>query len=326
MFSVVAFSLMFSPAGNPVGPQKYPPVYIPTDAPFGYLYQPARDVRLAPRQPATPYQPKAGDVILMSDTNVFWTSLYRLALTGRPGHGGVVVTMPDGRLGVLEAGYDGTLWTRLTPLDYKLHQYPGAVWVRERLIPLTPDEDARLTAFAVASADKRYSVLKFALQATQLTPRGPFRTSFLGRPMRAVGGEERYTCAEIILEALLRAGVIDGRTARPAATYPQDLFYDRSRNPYLDRHPPLAGGWGVPAQWTPVVGWSIRGKFVPKPPSPWLGGPAEVVYPVYGEPNKPPTPVVVGHVPGELHPVALVEQYPKRVGLLDRPPLLRRRR
>src|SRR5688572_32507831 len=39
----------------------------------------------------------------------FWTLLYRLALTGRPGHGGIVVTMPDGRPGLLEAGYDGTL-------------------------------------------------------------------------------------------------------------------------------------------------------------------------------------------------------------------------
>ncbi len=59
----------------------------------------------------------------------------------------------------------------------------------------------------------------------------------------------------------------------------------------------------------------------PKPPSPWLDGPADVVYPVYGEPHKPPTPVVVGQVAGEFHPVALVEHYPKRIGFFDRPPL-----
>lgn len=315
--------VLASPGADPVGPQKYPPAYIPREAPFGYLYAPAWDVQLAARWPATAYQPKAGDVVLMSDTNAFWTFLYRLALTGKPGHGGIVATMPDGRLGLLEAGYDGTLWTRFTPLDYKLNTFPGSIWVRERQVPLTPEQDARLTAFAVAAADQRYAVGKFLLQATQLTPRGPLRTAHFGRPMRH---EHRYTCAEIILAALLAAGLVDGRTVRPGATYPQDLFYDRSRNPYIDRHPPLAGGWGVPRQWTPVVGWSVRGKFVPKPPLPWPGGPADVVYPIPSAANQPPTPVVVGQVPGELRPVALLEQKPQRVGWLDRPPLLRRRR
>ncbi|MBN9119691.1 MAG: hypothetical protein J0I06_11135, partial [Planctomycetes bacterium] len=248
----LALSLALAPGADPLGPEKYPPVYVPTDAPFGYLYAPGRDVTPAVRLPAADYRPKPGDVFVMSDTNTFWTLLYRFALTGRPGHGGIVVTMPDGRLGVLEAGYDGTLWTRLTPLDYKLHAYAGTLWVRERLVPLTPEEDVRLTAFAVNAADKRYATGKFVLQATQLTPRGPFRTSHVGRPM---GREGRYTCGEIVLEALIHAGLIDGRTTRPAATYPQDLFYDRSRNPYIDRHPPLAGGCGPPQQWPPVVGW-----------------------------------------------------------------------
>ncbi len=319
----LALSLALAPGADPLGPQKYPPVYVPTDAPFGYLYAPSRDVTPAVRLPATDYRPKPGDVFLMSDTNAFWTVLYRLALTGRPGHAAIVVTMADGRLGVLEAGYDGTLWTRLTPLDYKLHAYPGTLWVRERLVPLTPDQDARLTAFAGAAADKRYATGKFALQATQLTPRGPLRTSHIGRPM---GSNGRYTCGEIVLEALIHAGLIDGRTTRPGATYPQDLFYDRSRNPYIDRHPPLAGGWAAPQQWTPVAGWSVKGKDVPRPPSPWPGGPADVVYPVYGERNKPPAPVVVGHVAGELRPVALVENRAQRLGLFDRPPLLPRRR
>lgn len=319
----VVLSLALAPAADPLGPDKYPTVYVPVDDPFGYLYAPIHDVRPAVRLPATEYRPKAGDVFIMSDTNRFWSLLYRFALTGRPGHGGIVVTMPDGKLGVLEAGYNGTLWTRLTPLEYKLHAYPGTLWVRERLAPLTPDEDARLTAFAAAAENKRYAVGKFALFPTQLKPRGLVRTSHVGRP---VGLGERYTCAELILEALAYAGLIDGHTVRPGATYPQDLFYDRSRNPYIDRHPPLAAGWDLPRQWTPVDGWSVRGKLVPKPPLPWLGGPADVVQPVYGAPNKPPTPVVVGHVTGELRPVALVENKTQRVGLFDRPPLLPRRR
>lgn len=317
----VAFALALAPGADPLGPEKYPPVYVPSEAPFGHLYQPSLDITPAARLPAAPYRPKPGDVFVMSDTNRFWTFLYRFALTGRPGHAGIVVTMPDGRLGVLEAGYNTTLWTRLTPLDYKLHAYPGTLWVRECRVRLTPEQDARLTAFAVAAENKRYATGKFALQLTEFRARGAIRTSHVGRP---VGLGERYTCAELILEALTYAGVIDGRTTRPGATYPQDLFYDRSRNPYIDRHPPLANGWAAPRQWTPVVGWSVPGKQVPKPPSPWPGGPAEVVHPVYGARNEPPTPVVVGHVPGELRPVALVEHKTQRIGLFDRPPLRRR--
>src|SRR5262245_28308123 len=119
MLPAVALSLALLPGVDPIGSEKYPPVYIPSDAPFGYLYQPVANVQLAPRMPATKYQPKAGDVIVMSDTSPFWTFLYRLALSGRPGHGGIIATMPDGKLGLLEAGYDGTLWTRFTALDYK---------------------------------------------------------------------------------------------------------------------------------------------------------------------------------------------------------------
>lgn len=322
---LTALMIVFAPvpAADPLGPSKYPAVYVPKEHPHGFLYAPARDVRPMVREPATPYAPKPGDVFVMSDTNGFWTLLYRFALTGRPGHGGIVARMPDGNLGLLEAGYDGTLWTRFTPLEYKLHSYPGTLWVRERHVPLTPEQDARLTAFAVDAADKRYATSKFVLMATQFTPRGPVRTALFGRP---AGLGRRYTCAEIILESLSYAGVIDHRTARPGATFPQDLFYDRSRNPYIDRHPPLAGGWAEPRQWTPVAGWSVRGKVVPKPPLPWPGGPADIVQPVYGAAHKPPTPVVVGQVAGELRPVALVEQPTQRVGLLDRPPLLRRRR
>jgi hypothetical protein len=324
MFPAVALSLALAPGvGDPVGPTKYPPVYVPADAPTGYLYRPSYDVQLAPRGPAREYRPKPGDVLLMSDTTPFWTALYRLALTGRPGHGGIVVTAADGRLGVLEAGFHDTTWTRLTPLEYRLAQYPGSIWVRERLVPLTPDQDARLTAFALAAKDGRYATGRFALQLTPFGARGPLRTAFARGP-REPGN--RLFCTEAITEGAAYAGLLDARTVRPGATYPQDLFYDRSRNPYIDRHPPLRDGWAPPAQWTPVAGWSIKGKYVPKPPSPWPGGPADVVYPLYGEPNEPPTPVVVGHVAGELRPVALVQERPERLGLFDRPPLFPRRR
>ncbi|MCS7270116.1 MAG: hypothetical protein NZ703_03430 [Gemmataceae bacterium] len=226
-------------------------------APFGYLYAPAFSLQVELRQPLSVYTPQAGDVLLMSDTDCFWTLMYRFALTGAPGHAGIVVPLPDGRLGLLEAGYNETLWTRITPLAERLPEYPGFIWVRQRQMPLTLEQQQRLMEFALAAADLPYATGRVLLQVTPFRSRGPLRTYVLGRPR---GAGRRYQCAEAVIEALVYAGVRDGRTARPAATYPQDLFYDRSWNRYLDRHPPLGPDWNPPALWTPIPGVALKGR------------------------------------------------------------------
>ena len=73
--------------------------------------------------------------------------------------------MPDGRLGMLEAGFSFTPWTRLTPLDYGINVYAGNVWVRQREVPLTPEEDRRLTEFAVMADGGEYNLQKFLMPA-----------------------------------------------------------------------------------------------------------------------------------------------------------------
>lgn len=324
MIPALVLAAVVVPGFDPEGGGKPRRTYVPAEAPFGYLYAPAFDVRPLPREPVTGYAPKAGDVVLMSDTNRFWTALARLALTGKPGHNGLVVTMPDGRLGLFEAGANDALWTRITPLDYRLNAYPGYIWVRPRAVPLTPEQDRRLTEFAVAADGSRYNLRQYLKQATQFSHRGPLRTVFIGKP---VGIGYRYFCSQSAVEALVYAGVSDVRTARPSATYPQDLFYDRSRNPYIDRHPPLGPDWGPPQLWTPLPGVAVRGKTRPQPPSPWPGAAGAYVVdtlPVAGQ--KVPTPVVVGYVPGEPRPVASVEYPPQRIGFFDRPDRLFGRR
>jgi hypothetical protein len=309
---------------DPTNPKYYPPTYIPAEAPFGYLYRPIFDVHPLPRLPISYYAPQPGDVLLMSDTNRLWTFLNRLALTGKPGHNGLVVRMPDGRLGAFESGYSDSLMTRVTPLEYRLNSYPGYVWVRRRTVPLTPDQDRRLTEFAMAADGTRYALVRFLTQATPLSPRGPLLTVVVGKP---IGIGHRYFCSQSTVEALVYAGVIDGRTARPGATFPQDLFYDRSRNRYIDHHPPLGNGaWGPPQLWTPLPGTAVRGKTRPQPPAPWPG--AAGAYIVDSPPTagrKYPTPVVVGYVPGDPRPIPAVEYPPQRVGFFDRPHRLLRR-
>jgi hypothetical protein len=303
---------------EPFGPKVYPPVYVPAEAPYGYVYQPATDVHALPRPPEGRYCPKPGDVLLMSDPDPLFTMLFRVARSGKPGHCGLVVTMPDGRLGSLQSGFGFVPWTRVVPLEYALNVYGGHIWVRPRTVPLTPEQDRLLTEFAVMSDGGEYALRRYGRQLTLIRSRNPLITRFAGKP---VGPGHKYTCVQILVEALVYAGAVDERTARPAATYAQDLFYDRSRNPYIDRHPPLAGGcWGEPQLWTPIPGTALRGRDRPKPPSPWPGaGGAYVINPIPNGGGQPPTPTVVGYVPGELRPIATVEDPPQRIGFFDRP-------
>ncbi|HEV3386158.1 MAG TPA: hypothetical protein VG097_15160 [Gemmata sp.] len=309
---------------DPLGPKAYPPVYVPAEAPCGYLYQPAVDLHAIPRLPAIKYAPKAGDVLLLSDPDPLFNVLYVVARSGKPGHSALVVTMPDGRLGMLESGFSFTPWTRVTPLDYCINVYAGHVWVRQRETPLSSEQDRRLTEFAMMADGGEYNLRKFAMQLTLFRSRNPVVTRFAGKP---VGPGHDYMCVQIVVEALVHAGLVDAKTSRPEATFAQDLFYDRSRNPYIDRHPPLAGrGWGEPQLWTPLPGMALSGHNRPQPPAAWPGaGGAYVVNPIPSGGQQPPTPVIERFVPGEDRPNAPVEDPPQRIGFFDRPYRLFRR-
>lgn len=314
-------------------------------APYGFLYAPAFSLHVELRFPATRYTPQAGDVLLMSDTDCFWTLMYRLAFTGAPGHAGLVVPLSDGHLGVLEAGYNETLWTRITPLAERLWEYPGMIWVRRRCIPLTTQQQYRLMEFALAAADKPYASRRVALQVTPFRTRGPLRTFIMGRPR---GPGRRYQCAEVVVEALVYAGLCDPRTARPSATYPQDLFYDRSWNRYLDRHPPLGDDWEPPALWTPELGWALKGRtraalaalgIVPSSSEKPLGNASESscgsgsisgridgIQPCAKSGEQVLACGSIFLVGRKAHAITAVEQPLKHVGVFDRPPRLGRRR
>jgi hypothetical protein len=88
MSPAILLALALAPGADPLGKKSYGPAYIRPEAPFGYLYQPAYDLNLVARTPATRYEPQPGDILLLSDTNLFWTSLYLIAASGKPGHSG----------------------------------------------------------------------------------------------------------------------------------------------------------------------------------------------------------------------------------------------
>lgn len=219
-----------------------------------YLWQPAYEIDHVLRGPARAYTPQPGDIVMAADGSAFWRLMHNLAGTGEPTHSMVVFAMPDGSLGILEAGPHDTLKCRtLDALPHmRSYEVDGRVWVRRRAIPLTPEQSARLTEFALATDGKKFALARLAQQLTPLRTRGPIRTHFVGKAR----GMDRdgYFCSELVVETCVYAGLLDPCRARPSAMYPRDLFMDRSLNPYLNRHAKLAPAWDPPARWTSCAG------------------------------------------------------------------------
>ncbi len=213
-----------------------------------YLYQPAFCIDEVLRGPAEAYVPQPGDIMLRLDHSVFWRITHYMALAFDPNGSGIVVARPDGSLAVLEAGPRDTMWVRTEDLLPHLKEYTdiGRCWIRKRKVPLTPEQSARLTAFACAVDGKRFALQRLGLQLTPFRTRGPLRTYFVGKPH---GNRFSYFCSELVCEACVAAGLLDPARTRPSATYPHDLFYGRSYNLFIDHHLDVNEGWHPPARW-----------------------------------------------------------------------------
>lgn len=214
-----------------------------------YLYQPAFCMDYALRQPATPYLPRPGDLFMCTVKKRWAKWGHRGALTAAPQHSGIVFLRPDGRPALLESGPHNSLHVEISDPIPELQSYAmdgERVWIRRRRVPLTPEQSAQLTAFAMKAEGKRYALLRMFGQLTPIRTRGPLRTYLIGGPH---GERASYFCSELVLECCVAAGLLDPLTTRPSATYPRDLFFGRSLNPYIDKHLDLSA-WDPPARWT----------------------------------------------------------------------------
>ncbi len=64
------------------------------------------------------------------------------------------------------------------------------------------------------------------------------------------GERDRYFCVELVMETCVHVGLLSAeKPHRPSATYPEDMFFDKSKNYYLNSHFTLADGWHPPARW-----------------------------------------------------------------------------
>lgn len=215
---------------------------------FGYLYQPAYTLDEKPLPPAEVYEPQPGDLIFFTDHSPWWYICFWLACTGDPMHAGIVVRLPDGRLAALESGYNDTIWVENIPLDERLHHFEGTVWIRRLAEPITDEQCAKLTEFAMAINKRFFALPRLILQMTPIRCRGPLRTYVLGKPHGLK--RKSYFCSESVLEGCVYAGLLDPTNVRPAATYPRDMFFDQSWNLFLNKHFKLAPQWVPPQMWT----------------------------------------------------------------------------
>lgn len=221
----------------------------PAVAEPSYLYQPAYCLDDALRLPARPYLPQPGDIVFATDHS-FWIRMgHRMAFANAPHHSAIVVALPDGRPALLEAGPFNELTIQVLDLIPALQKYEaqGKVFIRQRRVPLTPEESCRLTTFALGQDGKRFALWRMLAQTTVLRCRGPLRTWYLGKPH---GERSSYYCAELVTECMVAAGLMGRDKCRPSATFPRDLFHDRSPNPCINKHFNLSACWYPPARWT----------------------------------------------------------------------------
>ena len=231
-----------------LGSTPKPPPPMPAGS---YLYQPAFCIDDVLRAPAEAYVPQPGDIMLRLDGNLFWRVTHYMAGAFDPNGSAIVFAQPDGSLALLEAGPNDCMWIKTPAMLPHLGEYAaeGKVWIRKRKVPLTPEQSACLTAFAMKVDGKIFALQRLGWQLTPFRTRGPLRTYFIGKPH----GDSRlsYFCSELVCESCVAAGLLNPETTRPSATYPHDLFYGRSFNPYLDKHLEFNCGWYPPARWVP---------------------------------------------------------------------------
>jgi hypothetical protein len=227
------------------------PADSPCTAPYGYLYQPAFAIDETRRLPAEPYAPQPGDIFMATDNDWLQIVGHRAAWSGPPHHSGLVIARQDGRFAILEAGpHNGFKVEWIDVIDH-LRSYESKnelVWIRRRSVPLTAEQSSCLTEWAARQDGKDFAYIRIAGQVTFfLRSRGPLRTWFVGGPH---GERDTYFCSELATESCVHAGLLEAAKTRPAATYPRDLFFGDSLNPFLHLNLAINSAWEPPARWT----------------------------------------------------------------------------
>lgn len=227
-----------------------PPVALPEHE--GYLLHPHVGPRRAITYASETYCPRAGDILLFDHPCVWMNRVYWFCGTGGPLHAAVVFRRPDGSHAILEAGPNFVQKVVVAEVNPRLPEYDGSILVRRLKVPLTEEQSKQLTDFSLAQEGKGYALVRLLLQGTPLRARGKIRSHYLGRTSLE---RDRWMCSELVVAAMVAAGVFDAKEYRANTFYPRDLAYD-------DVHD-ISAFYERPAVWYPrpepeFVGGAIR--------------------------------------------------------------------
>jgi hypothetical protein len=206
----------------------------------GSLYVRPADEHGGARPHWEPYCPRPGDLVFFSDNKLFWRGAFALAGTGRPFHTGIVVAMPDGSPGILEAGAFDRATILVIALGPRLRCHEGKIWIRRLRQPISPEQSHRLTEFGLEQTTKGYAVGRILLELTPLGAHGRFGARLFGTSSLH---RRRWFCSELVVAAAATVGLFDPEVMKPNTIFPRDLFIDQPCD--------LRAHWEPAARWSP---------------------------------------------------------------------------
>lgn len=205
---------------SPCGRAEPPDLPPPARPQAGFLVLPVSEARS--NLQVVPYYPQAGDMLLCDYFKPLHTWAFEKIGSGAPVHSAIVFDRPDGTPAILDITGPTTLNAHVQLLEVwpRLAAYPGAILVRRPRQPLTPEQSATLTQFALAQEGKRFAVARLALQGT------PFRPRTCRWWARTCLDRKCWICSELVAAAATVAGLLDPAQHFTNVLYPRDLAYD----------------------------------------------------------------------------------------------------